>query len=199
MDMRVLVRTGLSFCLLSAAWPPSPAGAQQNTGASPHHNLPSAKQSGQHDFDWEIGAWKTHLKRRLRPLTGSDEWVEYQGTSIVRQVLDGRANLVELEVQGPAGRIEGVSLRLYDPKAKLWSLHYASIANGALTPPVIGRFESGRGEFFASDTLDGRPIRVRFVISDITPDSAHFEQAFSADGGKTWETNWIATDTRTGD
>lgn len=199
MDARVLIRSCLLFSLVTAAWASSSAAAPKTPGASPDRVAPSAKQDGRHDFDWEIGTWKTHLKRRVRPLTGSDEWVEYQGTTVVRKVLDGRANLVELEVKGPAGLIEGLSLRLYDPQARLWSLHYANIANGALTPPVTGRFESGRGEFFASDTLDGRPIRIRFVISDITADSAHFEQAFSADDGKTWETNWIATDTRQGD
>lgn len=153
-------------------------------------------QDGQRDFDFEIGTWKTHLKRRLKPLTGSNSWVEYEGTTVVKPLLDGRANTAELLVEGPAGRIEGVSLRLYNPQTRQWSLNYASVADGAMTPPVIGAFSGGRGTFFADDTLGGRPIRVRFVISDITANSAHFEQAFSVDGGRTWEVNWIATDTR---
>ena len=160
---------------------------------------PRAERDGQRDFDWEIGTWKTELKRRLRPLTGSDEWVGYQGTTLVRKVWHGRANLVELDVQGPAGRIEGLSLRLYNPETRQWSLNFASSAGGAVAPPTIGGFENGRGEFFAQETLNGRAILVRFVISDITPTSAHFEQAFSDDGGKTWEVNWIATDTRVED
>ncbi len=154
-------------------------------------------RDGQHDFDFEIGNWKTHLKRRLRPLTGSNDWVEYDGTSIVRKVLDGKANLIELDVRGTAGRIEGLSLRLYNPEARQWSLNFANAANGLLTPPVIGQFKNGRGEFYGADTLGARAILVRFIVYDITPNSAKFEQAFSDDGGKTWEVNWIATDTRT--
>jgi hypothetical protein len=153
-------------------------------------------RDGQKDFDWEIGSWKTYLKRRLRPLTGSNEWVEYNGTSIVKPILNGRANVVELDVRGPAGRIEGLSLRLFNPDARQWSLNFSSIRSGTLTAPVIGEFKNGRGEFFGADTLAGRAILVRFVIFDVTPTSAKFEQAFSNDGGKTWEVNWIAADTR---
>jgi len=156
----------------------------------------AAERDGQHDFDFEIGTWKTRLSRLQHPLTGSTTWVEYEGTTVVRKVWDGRANLVELDVQGPAGRLQGLSLRLYNPQSRQWSLNFANIAGGVLTPPSIGEFKNGRGEFFAQETLDGRAIFVRFVISDITPDSARFEQAFSDDGGKTWEVNWIATDTR---
>ena len=156
----------------------------------------NASRDGQHDFDFEIGTWKTHLRRRVRPLTGSNNWVEYEGTSVVRKVLNGKANLVELVVDGPAGHIEGVSLRLYNPQSRQWSLNFANANNGSLTTPSIGEFKNGRGEFFNQDTLNGRSILVRFVISDITPTSCRFEQSFSDDGGKTWEANWIATDTR---
>jgi hypothetical protein len=154
------------------------------------------KRDGQRDFDFEIGSWKTHVKRRVKPLTGSDTWVEYDGTSIVRGLMGGNANLVELDVTGPAGRIEGVALRLYNADARQWSLNFASRAGGTLTAPVTGEFRNGRGEFYGSDTLGPRSILVRFVILDVTPDSCRFEQAFSEDGGKTWEVNWIATDTR---
>ena len=156
----------------------------------------AAERDGQKDFDWEIGSWTTHLKRLKSPLSGSTEWVEYRGTTDVRPVMDGRANLVELKVEGPAGRIEGASLRLYNPKARQWSLHFASAAGGVLTPPTIGSFQGNCGEFYAQDSWNDRAILVRFVISGITPSSARFEQAFSADGGKSWEVNWIATDTR---
>jgi hypothetical protein len=159
----------------------------------------TAKHDGQHDFDFEFGTWKTHLKRRLHPLSGTNEWVEYDGTTVVRKIWDGRANLVELEVDGAAGHIEGASWRLYNPEGRQWSLNFANSKVGALTTPSIGEFKNGRGEFYASDTLNGRAILVRFIISDITADSAHFEQAFSDDGGKTWELNWIAQDTRVKD
>jgi len=153
-------------------------------------------RDGSRDFDFEIGTWKTHLRRLQHPLTGSSTWVEYEGNSVVRKVWNGGANLVELDVNGPAGRIEGLSLRLYNPEARQWSLNFSNRRGGTLSPPTIGEFKNGRGEFYAQDTLGNRALLVRFVISDITPNSCRFEQAFSDDGGQTWEVNWIATDTR---
>ena len=157
------------------------------------------ERDGQHDFDFEIGTWKTHLKRLVRPLSGSNTWVEYEGTTVVRKVWNGRGNLVELTADGPAGHFEGLSLRLYNPQSRQWSLNFANIKDGTLVQPAIGEFKNGHGEFFNSDTFNGRSILVRFVISDIKPTSCRFEQSFSEDGGKTWEVNWIAIDTRVGD
>ncbi len=153
-------------------------------------------RDGQRDFDFEIGMWNTHLRRLVKPLSGSTTWVEYTGTSVVRKVMGGRANLVELDVQGPAGRIEGISLRLYNPQSRQWSLNFANIQSGTLEVPAIGEFKDGRGEFIAQDTFGGRAILVRFVVIVINADTARFEQSFSDDGGKTWELNWVATDTR---
>jgi len=171
--------------------------AQAQPGPASHPSPPAlAERDGQHDFDFEIGSWKTHLRRLLHPLAGSTTWVEYEGTTVVHKIWDGRANLVELVADGPAGRFEGLNLRLYHPESRQWSLLFASPGGGSLSPPTIGRFQDGRGEFYDQETFDGRAILVRFVISDITPDSCRFEQAFSEDGGKTWEVNRIATDTR---
>jgi hypothetical protein len=153
-------------------------------------------RDGLHDFDFNIGTWTTKLRRLQKPLSGATTWVEYEGTSVVREILDGRANMVELKVEGPTGRIEGLSLRLYNPDSRQWSLNFASIRTGTLSPPVFGEFHGACAAFYGQDTYDGRAILVRFIISDITPDSARFEQAFSADGGSTWEVNWIATDAR---
>lgn len=163
-------------------------------GANP--TRAAAARDGQHDFDFEIGTWKTHLSRLLHPLTGSTTWVQLDGTSVVRKIWNGRANLVELDVDGPTGHIEALSLRLYDPQAHQWSLNFANSAGGTLGQPTIGAFKDGRGEFYDQETFNGRTILVRNVWSNITPTSCHFEQAFSDDGGKTWEVNWIATDTR---
>jgi len=163
--------------------------------AAPPSAGPAARD-GSHDFDFEFGEWTTHVKRLRHPLSGSTEWVEYDGTSSVHAFLDGRANLVELKVQGKAGRIEGVSLRLYEPEAREWSLNYANAADGHLTAPVFGEFKNGRGQFFGQDSLAGHSILVRFTIAEITTDAYRFEQAFSDDGGQTWEVNWIAVDTR---
>ena len=187
-----LVPFALFACL------PMAQGALAATGpadAPPPVAAPAARD-GQQDFDWEIGTWKTHLWRRLHPLTGSTHWAEYDGISTVRNVMDGRANLVELAADGAAGHFEGISLRLYDPHARQWSLNFANIASGVMTRAAKGSFRNGRGEFYNEDDLDGRVILVRFIISDITADSARFEQAYSADGGRTWEVNWIALDTR---
>lgn len=136
------------------------------------------------------------MRRLQNPLSGSTDWVEYEGTSVVRKIWNGRANLVELDVQGAAGRIEAVSLRLYNPQSHQWSLNFASVKGGVMTTPTVGGFKDGRGEFYSQETFNGKAILVRFVISEITPTSCRFEQSFSDDGGKNWEVNWIATDTR---
>lgn len=157
------------------------------------------RSDGSHDFDFEIGCWKTHIRRLEKPLTGSATWDEYDGTSNVRKIWDGKANLVELEVDGPAGHIQGLSLRLYNPQSHQWSLYFANSRLGSLGVATVGEFKDGRGEFFDQETFDGRMILVRNVWRDITPKSGRFEQSFSDDGGKSWELNWIATDTLIGE
>src|ERR1051325_7819708 len=158
--------------------------------------FPTSAHAAEHDFDFEIGTWKTQVKRRLHPLTGSNSWVEMNGITTVRNVLNGRANLVELIADGPAGHFEGISLRLYNPQSHQWSLNFSNAADGTLSEATIGEFKDGRGEFYSQEPYNGRMIFVRFVITPLTADSIRFEQAFSDDGGKTWEVNWIATDTR---
>ena len=157
----------------------------------------AAERDGQHDFDFQFGTWKTHVSRLLHPLTGSTTWTEYDGLSVVSKVWNGRASVLELEVQGPAGDIEGVGLRLYNPASHQWNLNWTNSSAGMLTQPMIGEFKDGRGEFYDQETLNDRSILVRNVFSKITPTSSYLEQAFSADGGKNWETNWIMTFTRT--
>jgi len=156
----------------------------------------AAPRDGQHDFDFDIGVWKTHLRRLVHPLSGSTTWVELDGTTVVRKIWDGRANLAELETDAASGHLSVLSLRLYDPQARQWSLNAANARVGTLGVPTVGEFKEGRGEFFDQETFNGRTILVRNVWSDITADSCRFEQAFSDDGGKTWEVNWIAADTR---
>jgi hypothetical protein len=173
---------------------PAPAVATSQAAAAPL----TAERDGQRDFDFETGTWDTHVRLLRNPLSGAaPDWAEYRGTSVVRPLMDGRANVVELSVAGPTGQIEGLSLRLYNPQTHQWSLNYASVRSGSLTAPVHGRFDgTGRGNFYGADMLEGRAILVRFVISEVTANSARFEQSFSADGGVTWEVNWIAVDTR---
>ena len=159
---------------------------------------PAAARDGQKDFDWEIGTWTTRVRVRRNPLSGTaPDWAEYQGTSIVKPLLGGRANFVELSVGGARGRIEGGSLRLYNPQTRQWNVNYISLNNGLLTAPVFGNFDGrGRGVFYGQDTMDGRAIFVRFIVMQVSRREARFEQAYSTDGGQSWEDNWIAVDTR---
>ena len=155
-------------------------------------------RDGARDFDFEFGSWTMHLRRRLQPLTGSDKWVEYDGTSVVHRLWGGAANVGEIDISGPAGRIQGMSVRVYNPQTGQWGVSFASARGGQLGEPMIGGFKDGRGEFYNQETFDGRAIFVRFVFSDITASTFRLEQAFSDDGGKTWEANWLATFKRVG-
>jgi hypothetical protein len=155
---------------------------------------------GQHDFDYLLGSWKIHLRKRLRPLTGSNEWIEFDGTVVCRSVWNGLAEVEEFVVDSPEKNtfIKGLTIRLYNPKTHQWSIYWANSKNGTIDPaPQTGQFTNGRGEFYGQDTLDGRSIYVRFVWTNTTLSAPHFEQSFSADGGKTWEVNWITEQTRT--
>lgn len=195
------IRAHLILCGVVIFLQPFQGRAQQNSDASGTslHNT-TAVRDGQHDFDFEVGTWKIHLSRLLHPLTGSNTWVEFDGTSVTRKVWDGRADLEEFETDSKATHIEGLTLRLYNPQSHQWSLYWANSKVGVMSgPPQIGEFKDGRGEFFCQDTIDGRAILIRYVWSDITPNSAHFEQSYSDDGGKTWEVNWKTDQTRVTD
>jgi hypothetical protein len=165
---------------------------QQTPAPSP----PEPGSDGQHDFDAQIGKFKTHVRRRLEILADSDRWAEYEGVSTVHSLWHGRANIVELEADGKHGHLQFLSLRLYNPKTHQWSLNAVNSSVGVLDTPTVGAFRNGRGEFYDREDFKGRPIVVRFVITRKSSDAFHFEQAFSADSGKTWEVNWIADDAR---
>jgi hypothetical protein len=179
---------GMAGLVLGAAR----AGAQTNAAAT----QAASEHDGQHDFDFELGSWNIHLKKLVHPLTGSTTWVEFDGTSETRKVWDGRAQLEEFETNGAGGRVEGLTLRLYNPQSHQWSLYWANSKDGNLGVPTVGEFKDGRGEFFDQEVFNGRAILVRYVWSGITAECAHFEQSFSTDGGKTWEVNWITDQTR---
>jgi hypothetical protein len=187
------VRNGISVVALATAAACAPMSSQQDTSIA----MPPTPAGAPHDFDFEQGRWHTSLRRLMQPLSGSVDWAEYEGTSVVRPVLAGRANLVELEVAGPRGRIEGVSLRLFDTHRRRWTLNYANLAGGTMELPMSGGFGgAAHGVFYSGETFKGRPILVRFVVDVLDADHCRFEQAFSADAGVTWEVNWIALDTR---
>src|SRR5271170_8147644 len=149
MNAQKNIRAYLLLCAVALAAQPLHLQAQQNPTA-PQTNAPPANtnRDGRHDFDFEIGTWHTHLKRLQHPLTGSTTWIEYDGSSTVRKIWNGRANIVELEVDSPTGHIEGLSLRLYNPQSHQWSLNFANSAQGTMSIPTTGEFKNGRGEFY---------------------------------------------------
>ena len=149
--------------------------------------------SGVHDFDFLVGDWKVHHRRLKTRLAGSTERIEFDGTQSTRLALGGAGNVSDNWFDVPGGAYRGVSVRAFDTKTRSWAIWWLAgrDAHRALDPPLQGRFESA-GTFYADDTFNGRPIRVRLIWSQITPTSAHWEQAFSPDGGTTWETNWIS-------
>ena len=156
----------------------------------------------QHDFDFLVGEWKMANRRLDDPLSQNPtEWQEFDAALENRPILDGLGNidLVSVPEFPGRGRFHGFGLRLFDPGAKVWRIWWAStVGEGQLDTPVVGRFEDGVGLFECDDTLGGREVRVRYEWKDITPSSAHWEQSFSFDGGRTFETNWIIDLTRMG-
>jgi hypothetical protein len=146
---------------------------------------------GVRDFDFFMGNWRVHHRRLRERLANSHEWVEFEGTATAQKILGGFGNIDDHVLDLPAGAYRAATLRAYDPKTKQWSIWWLDSRNpGHLDPPVVGRFENGMGEFFTDDEFNGKPIRVRFLWMGVTSNTPHWEQAFSVDGGKTWETNW---------
>jgi len=187
---RVFLSSLLLGCLLSVN------AVAQAVEAPPEPRSSTELRDGQHDFDFNLGTWQTHIRRLLHPLSGSNEWVDLNGTVHVRKVWNGRAQLEEIEADGSTGHFEGLTLFLYNPRAHQWGQYFADSVEGILNQPAIGEFKNGRGELFDQESFNGWTIFVRFVWSDITPDSHHVEQSFSDDGGRTWEPNFVATLTR---
>ncbi|MBC2903123.1 hypothetical protein [Streptomyces cupreus] len=147
-----------------------------------------------HDFDFFHGDWEVRHRRRTDFLDADSGWEEFPSTSRCWSLFDGAANIDEIDM--PHLGSKGVTLRLFDPETKQWSLNWSSSRSGRLFPPVTGRFEGERGEFHGDDTHDGKDVRVRFVWSGISATTARWEQAFSLDGGETWLTNWVMDFTR---
>jgi hypothetical protein len=159
----------------------------------------AAPGSAIHDFDFYIGSWQVHHRRLKARLAGSDDWQEFEGTSRAWKILDGGGNIDDNVLELPDGTYRAISLRTFDPAAGHWSIWWLDGRNPSrLDPPVVGGFANGIGTFLAEDTFEGQPILVRFLWSGITQDTCRWEQAFSTDGGTTWEVNWIMASTRVG-
>lgn len=148
------------------------------------------------DFDFLIGQWNVRHRRLRERLKGSTSWEEFEGTTVDRFILGGLGNIGEAKLTRASGPLEAMSIRLFDPQAQQWSAYFANSIQGTLSLPMTGGFAHGRGEFYVQEPLDGKQIFSRLIWSDITPTSYRWEQAFSADGGRTWETNWIMELTR---
>jgi hypothetical protein len=184
---------GIFLFLCASGYLAHPSLASAQAGAT---TASQPLRDGQHDFDFTLGNWKTHIMHLQYPLTGSTTWLEANGTKVVRKVWDGRAFLEEIEADGASGHIEDLLLLLYNPQSHQWSQNPAASGDGVMGQTMFGEFKNGRGEFIDQEPFKGRMILVRQVWSDITPTSHHFEQSFSDDGGKTWEPNFVATLTR---
>lgn len=156
-----------------------------------------AAHEGQHDFDFYVGKWRQHNRRLVDPLTGSKKWVEFDGTAVARTMWDGRANVDEFEAETPTGHIEGMTVRLYNVNTGEWSIYSSSDNAGAFSAPAeVGRFVNGLGEFYENEEIDGRQVCVRLLWQVRSPKQYHWEQAYSTDEGKTWQTNWIIDSNR---
>jgi hypothetical protein len=163
-------------------------------GQTPSNPADLPQRDGSHDFDFLIGDWKAHVRRLPDRLNKSDVWVEYDGISNHKKLLDSNANFEEFDVTSADKKlhIKAQTLRLYNPTSHQWSIYLVDLDKGTLgLPPVVGGFAGNRGEFFDQEEYKGRAILVRYVWLNISPKSARMEQSFSADGGKTWEVNWI--------
>ncbi len=152
---------------------------------------PATVQDGRHDFDFLFGTWTVHNRRLARRLAGCEDWQTFQATQEAWPVLGGLGNMDRLRADFPDGRpLEGLTMRFFDPLAKAWSIYWVDDRSFQLQPPVMGRFTGNQGTFYGEDRFEGRPIRVRFIWTVVSGIEAHWEQAFSEDGGATWETNW---------
>jgi hypothetical protein len=168
----------------------SPAIANRGTESGKMEKAES-EATGVNDFDFLIGSWRVHHRRLKERLAGNHEWIEFEGTCGMRKILGGAGNMDESILDFPGGAYRAVTLRTYDAAKSQWSIWWIDGRNPShLDPPVVGGFKDSVGTFYADDTFKGKPIRVRFLWTNLTT-KPHWEQAFSADGGKTWETNWI--------
>jgi len=174
--MKILTATCLSLAAFAmtcaTAATPAPAGEDV---------------SGLHDFDFQVGDWRVHHRVKR-----DSDWLEFDGTCSNRRLMEGRANVEDHRFEKASGVTYGVAVRTYDPKTAQWAIWWfdSRDPHGVIDPPVKGKFENGVGTFYSDYTSNGKPMRVRYTWSHITANSAHWDQAVSADAGKTWDTNW---------
>lgn len=145
-----------------------------------------------HDFDFIFGEWKVYNRRLKERLAGCTEWIEFDATNVGRPIWGGVGNMDEFDApKTPLGHLQGMTVRLFDEKSQQWAIYWANRSTGRLDIPMIGSFTNGVGEFYDQELLNGRAIYARFIWSNISATTAKWEQAFSADGGRSWESNWV--------
>jgi hypothetical protein len=157
-------------------------------------NEPANQHDASHDFDFFFGHWRAHNRRLLHRLQGSNEWETFEATHECLPLLGGLGNMDELHIDGQ-GAI-GMTIRFFNLQTKKWSLYWVSRRDGILQTPVVGSFSNGIGVFDGPDVHEGQPVFLRFIWSKVDTPTPHWEQALSADNGKTWETNWHMDFTR---
>jgi hypothetical protein len=160
-----------------------------------NETLPSASaptRDGTHDFDFLFGKWDMQNRRLAKRLANSHEWIEYPSTAECQPMPGGIGNQDVVRTDFYPNFV-GLTFRIYDPKTRLWALYWIDNRNdyhGKLEAPVIGSFHGSVGVFEGPDDFNGKPIVVRYTWTVLDHDHLHWEQAFSLDGGKTWETNF---------
>jgi hypothetical protein len=195
--MTTTITSRFAFCVVAAATlflSAAVAAGAQSTAPST-----GSKRDGSHDFDFLIGEWNVHLKNLPERLVGSTAWIEYDGTSSTHKILGSNANIEDYKVDSAKDNkhIHIQALRLYNPDSRQWAVYGLDVDKGSLSlPPTVGEFVDGHSELYDYEDWKGRWVLVRYVWSHTGENAAHFEQAFSADGGKTWEVNWISDHTR---
>lgn len=161
------------------------------------HNVAPPARDGHKDFDFLLGSWHTHYRILRKRLSNDHQWYACSGTSVVRPFWNGYGNLEDGDLRCAGSHIVGMTLRLYSLQTHQWSLWWGTKTRGLVPPAQVGHFdERGIGLFYARDKHDGKPIIVRFKWTLLSGDHPYFEQAFSPDGGRTWETNWTCVYTR---
>ena len=191
--MEICHRVSTGVCLCVALVTPAISVAQSSPGVAGSKNQAEGIVPGLHDFDFLVGHWRVHHRKLKERLANNHEWIEFDGTLSSQPLMGGYANVDDDVFEVPGGTYRGVAPRSFDAKTGKWSIWWldSRTPTAPLDPPVRGSFHNGVGTFYADDTFNGKPIRIRFIWSEITSTSCHWEQAFSPDGGKTWETNWI--------
>jgi hypothetical protein len=184
----------ISFTQAQTVWPKEPIMTNARITSTGELEIIPSKTSSQNDFDFLVGKWTMHNKKLKTRLNNCTEWMEFESTDENHKILSGTADMdtySTTEMPGQEGKLfEGITLRLFNPKTKLWSLYWVASNVGVMDPPVVGSFEGNIGKFYCKDVFQGKPILVIFVWDKTDKDNPVWSQAFSTDNGRTWEWNF---------